>query len=189
MPASSTSRSSIGTFSEQLGARRRRPQSGDRIVAVDGKPVENWEQFSMAIVAKAKREVTSASCATASAAQITVVPVGAGQVSSSGDLGIQPIVHPADRRGQQGPAGRGSRTQAATSSSAAGGRDDQSTTQLLGERSRRTRDKPLTLDVKRGGRTQDMIVTPRPIGDKVMIGAQFSFLETVHGRSPARSRR
>ena len=31
---------------------------GDRIVSVDGKPVETWEQFSMAIVSKAKREVS-----------------------------------------------------------------------------------------------------------------------------------
>ena len=31
---------------------------GDRIVTVDGKPVENWDQFSIAIVAKANRQVT-----------------------------------------------------------------------------------------------------------------------------------
>ena len=33
-------------------------QAGDRIVTVDGKPVDTWEQFSIAILPKAKREVS-----------------------------------------------------------------------------------------------------------------------------------
>src|SRR5918994_5392669 len=45
----------IGTFTSDSVAAKAGLQQGDRVVTVDGKPVENWDEFSMAIVGKAKR--------------------------------------------------------------------------------------------------------------------------------------
>ena len=47
----------IGTFAEGSAAAKAGLKLGDRIVTVDGDPVANWEEYSNAIVPKAKREV------------------------------------------------------------------------------------------------------------------------------------
>src|SRR5262245_1620959 len=47
----------IGSFSDTSGAQKAGVQIGDRIVTVDGKPVDNWEKYAMQIVTKAKRDV------------------------------------------------------------------------------------------------------------------------------------
>jgi regulator of sigma E protease len=39
-------------------------------------------------------------------------------------------------------------------------------------------DRPLRLTIKRGGQRQDVTVTPRQVGDKAVVGAQFNFFET-----------
>src|SRR5262245_38186120 len=48
----------IGTFGDKSAAQQAGVQLGDRIVTIDGKPVDNWDQFAMAILPKAKRSVT-----------------------------------------------------------------------------------------------------------------------------------
>src|SRR5262245_59420556 len=46
----------IGTFAENSVGQKAGLQAGDHVITIDGKPVDTWDQFSMAIVPKAKRE-------------------------------------------------------------------------------------------------------------------------------------
>src|SRR5688572_14265006 len=63
----------IGTFTEDSVAARAGLKPGDRIVTVDGDPVENWDRFSMAIVSKAKRQVSLGYVRDGRAAEVIVV--------------------------------------------------------------------------------------------------------------------
>src|SRR4051812_1768698 len=47
----------VGAFNEKAVAQKAGIQIGDRITAVDGKPVDTWDQFFIVIAGKAKREV------------------------------------------------------------------------------------------------------------------------------------
>ena len=46
----------VGSFVPDSVAQAAGVQIGDRVLAIDGKNVDTWEQFAMAIVSKAKRE-------------------------------------------------------------------------------------------------------------------------------------
>src|SRR6187397_2269742 len=47
----------MGPISDNSVALKAGLKAGDRIVTVDGKPVDNWDQFANAILPKASREV------------------------------------------------------------------------------------------------------------------------------------
>ena len=80
----------IGTFSETSVAAKAGLKAGDRIVTVDGKPVDNWDQFANAILPKAKRDVNLGFIRDGQAGQVTVVPEGQSKYEL-GDIGIQPV--------------------------------------------------------------------------------------------------
>jgi len=83
----------IGTFSDNSVALKAGLKAGDRIVTVDGKPVDNWDQFANAILPKASREVNLGFIRDGKAGQVTVVPAGQGKYEL-GDIGVQPKVRP-----------------------------------------------------------------------------------------------
>ena len=58
MPAFEQEPVVVGTFSDTSAARESRIEAGDRIVTVDGTQCRNWDQLSIAVGTKAKREVT-----------------------------------------------------------------------------------------------------------------------------------
>ena len=103
--SSSTEPVVIGTFAEDSVGGEGRAQAGDRIVTVDGKPVENWDQFSMAIVPKAKRQVTHRLRARRPRQRTSCWCPAAQGKYEMGDIGIQPLIHPRDRRRSR-PASR-----------------------------------------------------------------------------------
>jgi len=76
----------IGAFSDTSVAAKAGLKLGDRIVTVDGKPTDTWDQFAMAIVPKAKREVNLGFVRDGRAGQVTVVPWGQGKYEF-GDIG------------------------------------------------------------------------------------------------------
>ena len=71
---------------------------GDRIVSIDGKPVETWEQFSMAIVPQGQaRSLDRLRARRPADGRSASFPTAQGKFEI-GDIGVQPVVHPADRR-------------------------------------------------------------------------------------------
>ena len=166
----------IGAFAERSVAAKAGLKLGDRIVTVDGVPVENWDQYSTAIVPKAKREVALGFVRDGRPGQVTVVPAGQGKYEL-GDLGIQPIVHPEVVALGKGQPAEEAGLKAGDVIMGVDGKPDVSYEQLL-VAIKSHADQPLRLTIKRGERQQDITVTPRQVGDKAMIGAQFNFFET-----------
>src|SRR4051794_12627369 len=166
----------IGTFSDNSVADKAGMQIGDRVVAIDGKPIDNWDQFAIAIVTKAKREMTLSVVRDGKPVQLVMVPEGRGKYEL-GDIGVQPLVHPevAELNANQPGAEAGLRRGDVVLG--AGGQQNITYDQLIAA-IRGSENKPLPLTIKRGDTIQQITVTPRKIGDLVMIGAQLRQFET-----------
>jgi len=166
----------IGAFGENSAAARAGIKVGDRIVSVDGDPVANWDEYSTAIVPKAKRRVNIGYVRDGRQESVSVVPAGEGKYEL-GNLGIQPIVRPeivALLAGQ--PAAQAGLKIGDVVVAVEGTRD--ATYQQLLTAIQSHADQPVRLTIKRGDALQDVSVTPRLTGGKAMVGATFSYYET-----------
>ena len=166
----------VGTFAEGSAAAKAGLKLGDQIVTVDGDPVANWEEYSNAIVPKAKREVNIGYVRDGRPGYATVVPAGYSKYEL-GDLGIQPLVHPQIVAVLKGQPAEEAGLKIGDVVLAVDGTTDASYEQLIAAIRSRT-DQPLKLTVKRGETRQDLTVTPRTVGDNAMVRATFSFYET-----------
>ena len=166
----------IGTFADKSVGEQAGLKVGDRVVAVDGKPVENWDQFSIAIVPKASRDVTLSVVRDGKAMQIHVVPEAQGKYEM-GDIGIQPAIHPevADV-GPNTPAAEAG-LRAGDVVLAAGDEKDISHERLLAS-IKEHEGKPLPLTIKRGDNVMTITVTPRSIDGTVIMGSHLRLFET-----------
>jgi regulator of sigma E protease len=166
----------IGTFGEDSAAAKAGLRVGDRVVSVDGEPVANWEEYSNAIVPKAKREVNIGYVRDGRPAYVKVVPAGYSKYEL-GDLGIRPLVHPQIVAVIKGQAADQAGLKVGDVVVAVEGKADAPYEELIAAIRAHT-DQPLKVTVKRGTERQEITVTPRKIGDKAMVGATFSFYET-----------
>jgi len=166
----------IGTFTENSPAQKAGLLSGDRIITVDGRATDTWEQFSMAIVSKAKREVAIGFARNGQAGTITLVPDAQGKFEV-GDIGIQPQVHPQIDAVNPGEPAQQAGLQPGDIVLAAAG-DTSVTYDHLLTAIKAHAQQPLPMTIRRGDKILEIAVTPRPIGDKVMIGAQIHAYET-----------
>jgi regulator of sigma E protease len=166
----------IGSFSENSVAAKAGLKAGDRIVAVDAKRVETWDQFAMAIVPKAKREVTISYVRDGRPGQVTVVPDPQGKYEM-GDIGVQPVVHPEFLEIYLGSAAAEAGLKKGDVILGAGNETNISRDRLFAV-IKASEGKPIPLQIKRGDSVQTITVTPRKVGDTFMIGAQMSVFET-----------
>ena len=162
----------IGTFSENSVAAKAGLKAGDRIITVDGKPVETWDQFAMAIVPKAKREVALGFIRDGKAGQVTVVPEGQGKYEL-GDVGVQPAMRPEILDFSAGSPAAEAGLKNGDVILAAGG-DQKVTRDRLVEMIKANEGKPVPLQVLRGDTVMSLTVTPKKVDDRVMIGAQIN---------------
>jgi regulator of sigma E protease len=167
----------IGTFTENSVAAKAGLQAGDRIVAVNGEVVDNWEQYSNAVLPKADVPVTLGYIRGGRAGTVTATPAALGKYKL-GDLGIQPTVHPQIVTISKGQPAEEAGLKAGDVILAADGQPDISYDNFLAAIKSHDQ-RPLPLTIRRDGQPQDLVVTPRLVGDKVIVGAQFTFLETV----------
>ncbi len=166
----------IGTFSENSAAAKGGLKLGDRVITIDGKPVDTWEQFSLAIVPKARREVSIGYVRNGQAGTATVIPDAQGKFEM-GDIGIQPTVHPEVLDLEPGKPAAMAGLQKGDVIVAAADQKDISRERFV-QLIKAHEGQPLPLVVKRGSSTQTITVTPQKIGQTVMIGAQLSVFET-----------
>jgi regulator of sigma E protease len=171
----------VGTFAENSVAQTAGLQPGDRIFSIDGKPVDTWEQFSMAIVTKANRETTLGYERNGKPESVSLVPDAHGKFEM-GDIGIQPKVHPqlGDLTPGMPAAEAGLRTGDVVL--AADGVQDIQYDKLLAAIKAHDR-QPMQFTIRRGGEVQQISVTPRPMENTAVcagpcIGAQISVFET-----------
>ena len=167
----------IGTFTDDSAGAKAGLKAGDRVVAVNGEVVDNWDQFSTAILPKANVPVAIAYIRDGRSGDVTVTPAALGKYQL-GDIGIQPTVHPQIVAVSSGQPAAEAGLREGDVILAADGQADISYENFLAAIKAHGQ-QPLRLTIKRNGSAQDVVVTPRPVGDKVMIGAQFTFLETV----------
>jgi len=166
----------IGTFADNSVGQKAGLQVGDRVTSVDGKPVDTWDQFSMAIVPKAKREVTLGFMRNGQAGQVIVVPDAQGKYEM-GDIGIQPTLHPEVVEVSPGQPAAEAGLQKGDAVLGAGGEPNVSYDRLI-ELIRASEGKPLPLQIRRAEAEKSITVTPRNIGGKVMMGAKLGSYET-----------
>jgi regulator of sigma E protease len=165
----------IGSFAEGSIAEKAGLKAGDRVVTVDGKPVGTWDQFAMAIVPKAKRDVALGFIRNGQSGQVTVVPDGLGKYEL-GDIGIQPAIRPQVIDFSPGSPAEQSGLQPGDAIIAAGDQQNVRHAKLI-ELIKAHEGKPLTLLIERAGAQKTIVVTPRKIDGLVMIGSHISELE------------
>jgi regulator of sigma E protease len=166
----------IGTFAENSVAERAGLKVGDRIVSIDDKVVDTWDDFSMAIVSKANRQVSIGYVRGDQTGSVTLVPAGQGKFEI-GDIGVQPTIHPMVASVYPGqPAEEGGLRQGDVIITADGESNIRYDRLLAAIKAHK--DQPLPVAVKRAGQTVDLTLKPRQIGNQVMIGAQITPLET-----------
>jgi regulator of sigma E protease len=166
----------VGNFSGDSVAQKAGLRIGDRVVTIDGKPVENWDEFSMAILPKASREVSIGYVRGSSSGQVVVVPRAQGKYEM-GDIGIMPVVHPEIVEVSPGQPAAEAGLRKGDAIFDAGSEKNISYERLLAM-IQEYEDKPLTLTIKRDEALQTVTLTPRRVGDKAMVGAQLRGFET-----------
>jgi len=166
----------IGGFNENSVGQKAGLQLGDRVVAVDGRDADNWEQFFVAVAGKAKREGVLTVARNGKSIEIPVVPQGQGKYEV-GEIGVLPVTHPEVAEVNPGAPAAEAGLHRGDVVLAAGTEQNISYDHLIGT-IRGSEGKPLPLTIRRGDTVQQIVVTPRKIGDLVMMGAQLSPFET-----------
>ncbi|MGH9411840.1 MAG: RIP metalloprotease RseP [Vicinamibacterales bacterium] len=162
----------IGSFSDSSPAAKAGLKIGDRIVSVDGKQVDNWDQLSNEIVTKARRNVTIDYLRNGQPGEVTVVPDAQGKYEI-GDIGVMAFLHPQviGVSPNEPAAAAGLRQDDVIM--AANGEQNITSTSVL-DLIKSHDNKPLVLTVRRGNRIIDLTVTPKYEGGGGFIGAQIS---------------
>jgi regulator of sigma E protease len=165
----------VGSFMKDSVAKAAGMQPGDRIISIDGRPVETWEDFTMVIIGRAKRPVTVVVDRGGKPVELHMVPTAEGKFEM-GNIGVLPVMHPEVTAVERGTPADEAGLQPGDVILAAGGEREISNTRLI-ELIRANEGKPLTLEIKRDGKTQQLTVTPRKIRDTILIGAQLNQFE------------
>jgi regulator of sigma E protease len=170
----------IGSFQSNSVAQAAGLKPGDRIISVDGKPVENWDQFSMVIVGKAKRQVTVGYLRDGRAAEAVMVPAAQGKYEL-GDIGVQPKIRPEiDEVFPGQPAAQAGLRQRDVIL-AVGDRRDIQYDPLI-DLLRTSPGTPLTFSIKRDGATQTLTITPQYLGTTVKVNGVEKPVATIGAR-------
>jgi len=165
----------IGSFAENSVAGAAGLQPGDRIVRVDDEPVPTWEDFSMAILPKAKRTVTLVIERSGQSIEKQVVPESVGKWEM-GDIGVFPEMRPEISVLNPGEPAEQSGLKSGDVVLAIGNERAPSRDRII-ELIKGSENKPLVFEIERDGRTEQVTVTPRKTEDIVRIGAQISPFE------------
>jgi regulator of sigma E protease len=165
----------IGSFRPGSVAQAAGLQVGDRIVSMDGKPVEDWDQFSMEIIGKAGRTVTLMVERSGKAIEKQLVPAASGKFEI-GEIGIMPIMRPEFISVNTGEPAQQSGFKPGDIVLALGTERGLSQPEII-ERIQRSEGKPLDFEILRGGQTMHITVTPRKSDGVFRIGAHIALAE------------
>jgi regulator of sigma E protease len=168
----------IGSLTDQSPLKAAGLQPGDRFITVDGDPVTTWEELLDAVVAKSKRRVSVRVDRAGKMIDITFAPDGIGKYDmvNLDSLGMLPIMHPQVSSVQpNSPAHEAGLRPGDVVLAVAG--EPGITRERLVEVIKANEGKPIILQIKRNDVVQDVSITPRQIGDLVMIGTQLNGAE------------
>jgi regulator of sigma E protease len=166
----------IGSFTETSVAKAAGLQPGDRIVSVDGTPVDTWEELQMQLIPKANRRVRVVAERSGQQVEVDLVPAAQGKFEI-GDAGIVRVMRPQIRAVFDGSPAKESGLQGGDVILAVAGERGVTRERAI-ELIRAHENKPLAFEVERDGQTRTISVTPRRVDDTPMIGAHIDPLET-----------
>jgi len=150
-------------------------KAGDRILSVDGRTVETWEQLFMAVATKANRQVPIVVLRDGHEMSLSVTPAAQTKFEV-GDLGVLPEMHPQiSRMTPGGPAERAG-LKGGDVVLAGNGHAGVSREALI-DLIKANENRPLALKIRRGTEIISISVTPERSGDAPKIGALLSPLE------------
>ena len=155
------------SVAEQAGFR-----PGDRIVAVDGTAVANWEDFSMAVLPKAGLPVT---VDVERDGQRTSHAMTAGSVGkfAMGEIGVAPVLYPQIFEINPGEPAQQAGLQPGDLVVSASGETNPKQERVI-ELIRSHENQPLALEVDRGGQRVAVTVQPKKTDGVVRIGAKIA---------------
>jgi regulator of sigma E protease len=162
----------IGAFTETSVAKAAGLEVGDRVVAVDGRTVDDWDDFSMAIATKADRAVTLRVERNGATLERQLTPASVSKFEI-GDIGIQPRLHPQITGLSPGDPAEQAGLRPGDVIVGAGGETNINYARLI-EHIKANAGKPLTLDIRRDGAITQIVVTPREVDGTVRIGATMN---------------
>ena len=169
----------IGGFGPGSPAQDAGLAKGDRIIAVDGDDVHDWEDFLIESGSKADRSVTLRVERNGEIIHRQVTPRPEGRFKI-GDVGVVPIFNPQVKAITSGGAAEAAGLKVGDVIIEANGEKDANYPRLL-EMIKSNSDKALALQVRRADRVEVMSITPRESDGVPRIGATFDIEYTeVH---------
>ena len=165
----------IGSFRQGSVAQAAGLQVGDRIVSLDGAPMETWDEFSMEILGKAGRTVTLIIDRGGKALEKQLVPAASGKFEV-GDIGILPVMRPEFLSVNNGEPAQGAGFKPGDIVLAVNGERGISQPQII-ERIHASEGKPLDFEILRDGQTSHITVSPRKSDGVYRIGAHIALAE------------
>jgi regulator of sigma E protease len=148
---------------------------GDLLVSLDGASIPTWDEFEMAVVPKAGRELSLVATRGDERISVRVTPVAVGSYEM-GDLGIGPVLRPQITQVNPGsPAEQAGLLRGDVLLAVNGARD--LAQDAIIERIRASADTPITLTIERAGQSRDVPVTPRGPQGAALIGVGISQFE------------
>jgi regulator of sigma E protease len=151
-------------------------QAGDRILSVAGRDVDTWEEMELAVALHADQQVDVVLRRDGGERSVQVTPASRGTFEV-GVLGVEPDVSPqvVAMSSTTSPAAQEAGIVVGDFIEAVeGGRV---TSASLIERIKASAGTPLTLQIRRDGVLQDIVVTPQLVGDVGMIGVTLNAFE------------
>jgi len=159
----------IGSVEKGSPAEKAGLAIGDRILTVDGRGVETWEAFDVAIgTTRPNREIIVTVLRDGSAASLPVTPSAVGQFEV-GHIGVYPKVHPRVRTVSAGDPADKAGVKPGDIVTAVNG-EMVSFARQLSDAIGKNAGKPIVLSIVRGGKPIDLSVTPRQDGSVGRIG-------------------
>jgi regulator of sigma E protease len=160
-----------GSVAEQAGI-----LPGDRMVAIDGVPVETWEAFSTQLLPKGGRRVRLTIERAGARLERELVPAAVGKYEL-GDIGVLPPMRPQISSVTVGEPAHEAGLQSGDVVLAVNGEKPITQPRVI-EVIRASEGKPLVVEILRNGQVQTITVTPRKFGDTARIGAGINPWET-----------
>jgi regulator of sigma E protease len=162
----------IGSITKQSVAEEAGLKAGDRIVGVDGRPVADWEEYSMEVLPKANKPINLQVERDGTRSDVVITPRAVGKFDS-GEVGILPIMHPEITALNHGEPAQAAGLQPKDVIMTAAGERNVSRDRVI-ELIRAHEGQPLQLEVDRNGQLTPITVTPHRVGGVVRIGATIS---------------
>jgi regulator of sigma E protease len=165
----------IGSVAPKSVAAEAGLQPGDRITAVDGDPVTNWEEFSMAVLPKANRPITLDVVRDGQRSSRVMTPGAVGKFAA-GEIGVEPILHPEIFEINPGEPAQEAGLQVGDVIVAAQGEPNVPQKRVI-EFIRAHENQPLALEIERAGKRLPITVQPRRTDGVVRVGAKISEMQ------------